>query len=65
MNESLRVQETADAYGLKGTIYFMLNRKSATRENWDKAVKMNPDIMIPNIPELEDIIKDIKGDTEQ
>lgn len=65
VNESLRVQETADAYGLKGTIYFMLNRKSATRENWDKAVKMNPDIMIPDIPELEDIIKDIKGDTEQ
>lgn len=65
VNESLRVQETADAYGLKGTIYFMLNRKLATRENWDKAVKMNPDIMIPNIPELEDIIKDIKGDTEQ
>ena len=65
VNESLRIQETADAYGLKGTIYFMLNRKSATRENWDKAVKMNPDIMIPDIPELEDIIKDIKGDTEQ
>ncbi|HCI72855.1 MAG TPA: hypothetical protein DF712_11095 [Balneola sp.] len=65
VNESLRIQETADAYGLKGTIYFMLNRKSATRENWDKAVKMDPDIMIPDIPELEDIIKDIKGDTEQ
>lgn len=65
VNESLRVQETADAYGLKGTIYFMLNRKSATRENWNKAVKMNPDIMIPDIPELEDLIKDIKGDTEQ
>ncbi len=64
VNESLRVQETADAYGLKGTIYFMLNRKSATRENWNKAVQMNPDIMIPDIPELEDIIKDIKGDTE-
>lgn len=64
VNESLRVQETADAYGLKGTIFFMLNRKSATRENWNKAVQMNPDIMIPDIPELEDIIKDIKGDTE-
>tara|TARA_R110002124_G_scaffold282274_2_gene457298 strand:+ start:10842 stop:11456 length:615 start_codon:yes stop_codon:yes gene_type:complete len=65
INESLRIQETADAYGLKGTIYFMLNRKSATRENWNKAVQLNPNILIPNIPELEDIIKDIKGGPEQ
>ena len=43
----------------------MLNRKSATRENWNKAVQLNPNILIPNIPELEDIIKDIKGGPEQ
>lgn len=62
INKSLRIQETADAYGLKGTIYFMLGRKAATKENWNKAVQLNPNITFPDIPELENIIKEIKGE---
>ena len=61
VNETLRIQETADAYALKGTIYFMMDNLSATRLNWNRAVRLNPDLPIPSIPELEEIIREIKG----
>lgn len=62
LNETLEIAETADAYALKGTIHFMMGNKSATRENWNKAVQINPDLPIPSIPELETIIEDIKSE---
>lgn len=62
LNETLEIAETADSYALKGTIHFMMGNKSATRENWNKAVQINPDLPIPSIPELETIIEDIKSE---
>lgn len=59
LNETLEIAETADAYALKGTIHFMRGNQSATRENWNRAVELDPDLPIPSIPELEDIIEDI------
>lgn len=59
LNETLEIAETADAYALKGTIHFMMGNKNATRENWNRAVQLNPDLSIPSIPELETIIEDI------
>lgn len=59
LNETLEIAETADAYALKGTIHFMMGNRNATRQNWNRAVQINPDLPIPSIPELEDIIEDI------
>lgn len=59
LNETLEIAETADAYALKGTIHFMMGNSNATRQNWNRAVQINPDLPIPSIPELEDIIEDI------
>jgi tetratricopeptide (TPR) repeat protein len=60
LNETLEIAETADAYALKGTIHFMMGNQNAIRENWNRAVQINPDLPIPSIPELETIIEDIK-----
>lgn len=62
INESIEIEETADAYALKGTIYFLLNDIEGTRVNWNKAVRLNPNLPIPNIPELQRIIQQIKRD---
>lgn len=59
LNETLDIAETADAYALKGTIHFMLGNRNATRANWNRAVELNPDLPMPNIPELEDMIEEI------
>ncbi|MEX0721405.1 MAG: hypothetical protein WD059_12105 [Balneolaceae bacterium] len=59
LNETLEIAETADAYALKGTIHFMMGNRNATHENWNRAVRLNPDLPIPGIPELEDLIEEI------
>lgn len=59
LNETLEIAETADAYALKGTIHFMMGNRNATRQNWNRAVQLNPDLPIPSIPELEELIEDI------
>ncbi len=61
LNQTLDIAETADAYALKGTIHFMLGNRNATRDNWGRAVELNPDLPLPNIPELEDLIEAIKA----
>lgn len=60
INESLAIYETADAHALKGTIYFMQGNKNAAAVSWNKAVQLNPEIRVPDIPELNAIIKDLK-----
>ena len=62
INKTLEIQETADGYALKGTIFFMLDNPTAARANWYRAVQMNPDIPVPSIPELENLIDDIRED---
>lgn len=65
VNRSLETQKTADALGLKGSIYFMQDDMSSAKYYWNEAVKMNPDIPVPNIPELESLIKEIKATEDQ
>lgn len=64
VNSSLEIQETADALGLKGTIFFMRNNMSSAKYYWNRAVQMDPEIPVPNIPELESLIKDIKSNED-
>jgi tetratricopeptide (TPR) repeat protein len=61
VDKTLELQETADAYALKGTIFFMLENITAARANWNRAVQMDPNIPIPSIPELETLIQEIRG----
>lgn len=60
VNRSLETQRTADALGLKGSIFFMMDKISSAKYYWNKAVLMDPEIPVPNIPELETLIQDIK-----
>ncbi|GAB5410092.1 MAG: hypothetical protein BalsKO_24570 [Balneolaceae bacterium] len=62
VDKTLGIQETADAYALKGTIFFMMENLTAARANWNKAVQMDPNIPVPSIPELETLIDEIRGE---
>jgi tetratricopeptide (TPR) repeat protein len=65
VDKTLEIQETADAYALKGTIFFMMENPTAARANWDMAVRMDPNIPVPSIPELETLINEIREDGGQ
>lgn len=65
VNSSLETQKTADALGLKGTIFFMRDNMSSAKYYWNKAVQMDPEIPVPDIPELESFIKKIKASEQQ
>lgn len=60
VDKSLDLQQTADALGLKGTIFFMRDNMSSAKYYWNKAVQMDPEIPVPDIPELESLIRGIK-----
>ncbi|RNC84407.1 MAG: tetratricopeptide repeat protein [Balneola sp.] len=62
VDKTIEIQETADAYALKGTIFFMLENITAARANWNRAVQMDPNIPVPSIPELETLIDEIRGE---
>ncbi len=61
VDKTIEIQETADAYALKGTIFFMLENITAAQANWTRAVQMDPNIPVPSIPELETLIDEIRG----
>lgn len=65
VERTMQIQETADAYALKGTIYFMMENITAARANWNKAVQMDPNIPVPSIPELETLINELREDGGQ
>lgn len=65
VDKTLEIQETADAYALKGTIFFMMENPTAARANWNRAVQMDPNIPVPSIPELESLINEIREDGGQ
>ena len=65
VDKTLGIQETADAYALKGTIFFMLENPTAARANWNRAVQLDPNIPVPSIPELETLINEIREDGDQ
>jgi len=65
VEKTLEIQETADAYALKGTIFFMMENPTAAQANWNRAVQMDPNIPVPSIPELETLINEIREDGGQ
>lgn len=65
INQSLETQETADALGLKGTIFFMRDNMSSAKYYWNRAVDMDPDIVLPDIPEVRSMIEQIKATEDQ
>ncbi|MEO1022923.1 MAG: hypothetical protein AAFW89_10310 [Bacteroidota bacterium] len=65
INEVLDIQETADAYALKGTIYFLKGNRTAARANWNRAVQINPNLPIPSIEGLDAIIQELLEENQQ
>lgn len=65
VDKTFEIQETADAYALKGTIFFMMENPTAARANWNKAVQIDPNIPVPSIPELEILINELREDGRQ
>ena len=59
VNRSLNIEQTADALALKGTIYFMLGNNTEAQRFWTRAMRLNPDLPVPDISELEDLIDGI------
>ena len=60
INKSLKIQQTADALGLKGTIFFMMDNVSSAKYYWNMAVKMDPETPVPDIPQLEGMVEELK-----
>lgn len=64
VDRSLDILRTADALGLKGTIFFVRGNINSARYYWGQAVQLDPDIVIPDNPELESIIDEIREENE-
>ena len=56
VNESLDIFKTAQGYALKGSLHYLKGEKELARENWNMAVRFNPDIYIPEMEALDQII---------
>lgn len=65
IDKSLDILRTADALGLKGTIFFVRGNMNSARYYWGQAVQLDPDIVIPDNPEIESIINEIREETEE
>jgi hypothetical protein len=50
VNRSLLTLETADALALKGSIYYVMKNIPKAKTYWAKAVKLDPEIVVPEIP---------------
>ncbi len=56
INQSLEMFETAQAYSLKGSIYYLLGYRMEAQRNWQLALRANPNILIPDEDVLDRII---------
>lgn len=56
LNESLEIFETAQAYALKGSIYYLLGNEFEAQRNWQLALKTNSNIFIPDKEVLDQVI---------
>jgi tetratricopeptide (TPR) repeat protein len=54
VNRSLNTLETADALALKGSIYYMMKNIPKARSYWAQAVKLDPEIVVPEIKDEEE-----------
>jgi len=61
VNESLSLFETAQGYALKGSLNYLKGNKDEAQENWDRALEFNPDILIPDIEVLDQLIRTQPG----
>ncbi len=57
VNESLELFETAQGYALKGSLYYLRGNKVEAQQSWNKAIRFNPDIFIPDVEVLDQLIK--------
>jgi len=56
VDESLNIYETAQGYALKGSLNYLRGNKLEAQQNWDKAIRFNPSIFIPDAEMLDQII---------
>jgi len=62
VNQSLELFETAQGYALKGSLNYLNGDKAEAQKNWESAAQFNPDIFIPDIEILDQIIRTELGD---
>lgn len=53
VNKSLATLETAEAFALKGTIFFFLDEIERAKSYWDRAVRLDPEIVVPSVEEAQ------------
>ncbi len=56
VEQSLEIFETAQGYALKGSLYYLKGEKEEAQKYWDLAVQFNPDIYIPDMEVLDEMI---------
>jgi hypothetical protein len=56
VNQSLEIFETAQGFALKGSLYYLGGDKKKAQKYWDLAVRLNPDIYIPDMEMLDMMI---------
>jgi tetratricopeptide (TPR) repeat protein len=59
VSESLEIFETAQGHALKGSFYYFEGNIEQAQRQWNNALRYNPDMYIPNMELLEQVI-DIK-----
>jgi hypothetical protein len=62
VDQSLALFKTAQAFALKGSLNYLLGNKAEAQKNWERATELNPNILIPDIEALDQIIKTQPGD---
>ncbi len=62
VNQSLEIFETAQGYALKGSLLYLKGDKEEAQKSWNMATRFNPDIYIPEVETLDQIIKTEPGD---
>lgn len=55
VNESIKILPTAEAYALKGSILYLMGDEKAAKDNWQYALKIDPEIKVPSAKELKEI----------
>jgi tetratricopeptide (TPR) repeat protein len=61
VNESLSLFKTAQGYALRGSLFYLKGNKIEAQKNWDLAIEFNPDIFIPDIEVLDQLIRTQPG----
>jgi hypothetical protein len=57
VNESLKMFETAQGYGLQGSLYYLMGNKVEAQKSWEKVTEFSAKFYIPDLEILDQIIK--------